>query len=227
MRWYFDTLYRIITKPILFFSDMPAGSWQEDSLSFALVTGWIMSFAVSIVIFINNYLPTGLSLIEGIYGKKLLIALPVLLIMGFAFFAMTVLIIGGIINLAILGLFFVCGAILNVLLLLLGGTGNILEVIKASLYSSAVVLAGLINIFLITAVKYKIMSVPDWIAGERVIFYSASIFLYGLFAILGRKTHKVSRWKAFLAATVPLILLILFNIVFSAKILPKVAAILG
>jgi hypothetical protein len=147
--------------------------------------------------------------------------------MGFAFFAITALIIGGFLIGAMLGLLLFCAAILNFLLILLGGKGNIYEVVKASLYSSAALLAGLINIFLMISVKYKLMTFPDWITGERVVFYCVSVYLYGLFSILGKKTHNVPRWKAFLAATIPFIALVLFNVVLSAKILPKLAAILG
>lgn len=206
---------------------MPKSSWQEEPLSFALITGWILSFALTFVVFVNNYLPTGLSLIEGIYGKKLAIAIPVLIIMGIVFFIMTALIIGGIFIVALLGLFFGCGALLNFLLILLGGTGNLFEVIKATLFCSGVVLAGLINIFLMIAVKYKMMSASVWIAGENVIFYLICVFLFGLLAILGRKIHRVAKWRAFLAATVPFILFVLFNYILSAKILPKLIGILG
>ncbi|MFH1710441.1 MAG: YIP1 family protein [bacterium] len=227
MSWYFDNLYKIIVQPILFYQDMPKGSWREGSLSFALVTGWIMAFSLTLVFFINNYMPTGLSLIEGIKGQKLIIVIPVLAVMALAFFVMTLLIIGGILIGALLGLMFCCAAVLNFLLILLGGKGNIFEVLKASLYASSVLLAGLMNIFLMIPVKYKLMAFSDWINGERVIFYCASVYLYGLFSILGRKTHKVPKWKAFLAATVLLIALVLGNVVLSAKILPKLAAILG
>jgi uncharacterized membrane protein len=77
------------------------------------------------------------------------------------------------------------------------------------------------------SVKYKMMTFADWITGERVVFYCASVYLYGLFSILGKKTHNVPRWKAFLAATIPFIVLVLFNVILSAKVLPKLAAILG
>ncbi len=227
MNWYLDTLNRIILKPILFYQDMPKGKWHEDPLSFAMVTGWILAFALTLVFFINSYLPTGLSLVEGIQGQKMIIVIPVLAVMGFAFFAMTVLIVGGILIGAILGLLFFCAAVLNLLLILLGGKGNIFEVGKASLYSSAVMLAGLLNILLMVPVKLKMLTFTDWITGERVVFYCASVYLYGLFSILGRKTHNVPRWKAFLAATVPFILLVLLNIILSAKVLPKLVGILG
>jgi len=225
--WYIENLYKLALNPILFYQDMPKGSWKEEPLSFALVTGWIMAIALTAVFFLNNYLPTGLSLIEGIKGQKLIIVVPVLLVMAFAFFAMTALIIGGIMIGAILGLLFFCAAILDFLLILLGGKGNLLEVLKATLYASAALLAGLLNIFLMTPVKYKLMPFPVWITGERVVFYCTCVYLYGLFSILGRKTHKVPRWKAFLAATIPFIILVLINVVISAKILPKLASILG
>jgi len=227
MKWYIENLWNIMTRPIQFFDNMPAGTWMEAPLTFSLITGWIMAFALTFVVFINNYLPTGLSLIEGIAGKKLIITVPVLAVMGVAFFIMTVLIIGGMIIAAILGLFFVCAAILNFLLILLGGSGNIFDVIKACLFSSGAILSGILNILLMIAVKYKAMSFGNWITGERVVFYCTAVFLYGIFSIIGRKMHKVERWKAFLAATVPLILLVLFNIVFSAKILPKMEGILS
>lgn len=206
---------------------MPKGNWKEEPLSFALVTGWIMAFTTTFIFFINSYLPTGLSLIEGIQGQKLIIVVPVLLVMGFAFFAMTMLILGGIMIGAILGLLLFCAATLDFLLILLGGKGNIFEVLKATLYTSAVMLAGLLNIFLMLPVKLKLMSFNDWINGERVVFYCACVYLYGLFSILGRKTHKVPKWKAFLAATIPFIVLVLVNVILSSKILPKLAGILG
>jgi len=227
LSWYFDTLYKVIVKPILFYQHMPKGSWKEDPLSFAMVTGWILAFALTLVVFINNYLPTGLSLINGIQGQKLIIVIPVLAIMGSAFFAMTVLIVGGMLIGFLLGLLFSCAAVLNFLLILLGGKGNIFDVVKASLYSSSVMLAGLLNIFLMISVKYKLMTLSDWITGERVIYYCASVYMFGLFSILGRKTHNVPRWKAFLAATVPFLAMVLVNVILSSKILPKLAAMLG
>jgi len=227
MKWYIENFINIISKPILFYEKIPGTSWSEEPLTFAMITGWILSFAITLVLFINNYLPTGLSLIEGISGRKLFITVPVLAVMGIAFFIMTLLIIGGIVIAAILSLLLMCGVILNFLLVLLGGSGNLFEIMKAMLFSSAALLSGLINILLMIMVKYKLMTFADWITGERVIYYCTCVFLYGIFAILGRKTHKIDKWKAFLASTIPIIILILINIVFSAKILPKLAGMLS
>jgi len=206
---------------------MPKGTWREESLSFAMITGWVIAITLTAVFFINNYIPTGLSLIEGISQRKLIIIIPVLSVMGVAFFAMTALILGGIFICAIVGLMFFCAAVLNLLLLLLGGKGNFAEVFKASLFASGVFLTGLLNILLMIPVKHDLLSFSDWINGERVIFYCSAVFMYGLFSILGRKTHNLPKWKAFLAATVPFIILVALNIILSAKILPKLGSILG
>jgi hypothetical protein len=206
---------------------MPRSSWHEDSLTFGLITGWILTFTITLIIFINNYLPTGISLIDGIYGQKLLLALPVLLVMGFAFFMMTLLIIGFIFIGGILILLFLCSATLNVLLLLLGGNGNIYDVVKSILFSSGIFIAGAVNVALLILVKHKLISIDIWILFERIIYYIIAIFLMYLFTIIGENTHKLPRWRAVLAAAVPFAILVLINIVFSAKILPKLVGFFG
>jgi hypothetical protein len=227
MSWFIETLTKILLSPKQFFSDMPKGGWNEEPLTFTLICGWIMAFALTLVVFINSYVPTGLSLIEGIYGKKLIIVVPVLGVMGFAFFAMTLLIIAGLLIIGLIALFFFCAVILDLILILLGGSSNIYEVFKAALYMNAVVLAGLINIFLMIPVKFKLLPFPYWIALENLVFYLASLYLFYMFALAGQSTHKVSGWRAFLAATVPFVILVLANIVLSHKILPRLAGFLG
>ena len=60
---------------------MPKGTWREGSLTFAMITGWIISIVLTAVFFINSYIPTGFTLIEGIYGRKLIVAFPILAVM--------------------------------------------------------------------------------------------------------------------------------------------------
>jgi hypothetical protein len=216
----------MLFKPDLFFQNLPKTLWSEDSLTFSMITGWILAFSITIVVFINSYFPTGLNLISGIYGNKLIIALPVLLVMGLAFFLMTLFIVAGLIIIALLSMFFAGGAAFNFILILLGGSGNIFDTIKASLFSSGAMLIGAINIILMIAVKYKLMSFSIWILLEKIVFYSGCILLFILFTVFGIHTHKVPKWKAMLAATVPFIVLILFNIVLSSKVLPKLSGFL-
>ncbi len=227
MNWFIETLTRVLLTPKQFFAHLPKGSWSEDSLSFALVCGWIMAFAMTLVVFINNYMPTGMSLIEGIYGKKLLIVVPVLMVLGLAFFAMTLFIVAGIMIIALIALFFVCASILHIILVLLGGAGSLYDIFKAVLYLNAVVLSGLLNILLMVFVKFKLLPMAYWIGLENLVYYLASLYLFYLFAITGANTHKVPGWKAFLASTVPFVILVLANIFISSKVLPKLAGFLS
>ena len=222
MNWYIETLYNIIVRPQDFFSNMPKGAWSEDSLSFALVTGWILSTCLTLMVFISSYVPTGLTLIEGIHGKKLIIAFPVLAVMGVAFFLMTLFIVAGILCLAILGFFSACAAGLNFLLILLGGKGNIYEVGKAALYSSGASVALCLNIFAMILVKYKMLSNPVWMLLENAVVYLMCLYFFWTFSIIGEKTHGLPKWRAVLAAAVPFVIFVLVNIVFSKKFLPKI-----
>jgi hypothetical protein len=227
MKVFIAKVIKLISNPAQFLQEIPNTQWNEDSLTFAMIVGWIMAFSLTFVVFINSYLPTGIGLVDGIYGQKLLIVIPVLLIMGFAFFAMTVLILGGLLILAVVGMFFGFAALMNFLLILLGGTGNLFDTVRASLYASGALLFGLLSIFLMVFVKYGIMSVPVWILGEKIIFLAASLYLFYSFILISKIVHKVSGMKAFLASTVPLIILVVFNFVFSAKVLPKLIGFLS
>jgi hypothetical protein len=227
MKVFIVKVIKLITNPAQFLQEIPNTQWNEDSLTFAMIVGWIMAFSLTFVVFVNSYLPTGLGLVDGIYGQKLLIVIPVLLIMGFAFFVMTVLILGGLLNLAVVGIFFGFAALLNFLLILLGGTGNLFDMARTSLYASGALLFGLINIFLMVLVKYGFVPVPAWIMGEKIVFMAASLYLFYAFIQMSKIVHKVNGIKAFLASTVPLIILVVFNLVFSAKILPKLLGFLS
>jgi hypothetical protein len=227
MNWYIDTLMKVLTKPKHFFDNMPGASWKDEPLTFALISGWILAFALTTVVFINTYFPTGLSLIDGIYGRKLLIVFPVLVVMGFAFFAMTVLIIGGIMIMAILAMLFFCAAILNFILLLLKGCGSLMDVFKGMLFSFAPLMVFFVNIILMILVKYKLLPMGVWVMLEKIVYYCAVIFMFVLFGHIAAVTHKVSKWKAYLAASVPFVLLVLFNLVLFSKILSKLTGFLN
>jgi hypothetical protein len=227
MSWYIENLMKLISSPKHFFADMPKGSWKEASLSFALVTGWIIAFALTTVMFINSYIPTGLSLIDGIYGKKLLIVIFPLLVMGTAFFIMTLLILGGILTIALLSLIFGYSAALNLLLILLGGSGNIWEVFKANLYGAGSYVAITLSIFLMIAVKYKLLSISIWMFIQNLSYYCIAAYVCYLFVRGSESTHKVPAWRAWLVATIFFIILVLINVVISAKIMPKIVGFLA
>jgi len=221
VKWYIDTWMKAMLRPVLFYQELPEGSWSEAPLRFVIATGWIMSFAITLSVFVMMYVPTGFELISGIKGRELIIVMPVLLLMGFVFFIMTILIVAAFVVAALLALLSAVAGVLNFLLILLGGSGNLNETMKAVFYSGGIFLVGVFTVLLAVLVKWHALSFNDWMTGESTLFYTAAIYIYGLWSIAGKKTHDVPRWKAFLAAIFPFLLMVVFNIVFAAKILPK------
>jgi hypothetical protein len=58
-------------------------------------------------------------------------------------------------------------------------------------------------------------------AGFGFIYFLVLIYVYGLWAVAGRKTYGVPKWKAFLGAIVPIIILLIFGVLFDKIALPK------
>ncbi|MFC1559606.1 YIP1 family protein [Candidatus Margulisiibacteriota bacterium] len=219
---YLDVWWKVMLRPIFFFQDMPEGKWSEAALTFMLATSWILSFGITLAIFIIMYIPTGLNLIEGLKGRELVLATPVLLLMGVVFFIMTILIVALFVIAVLLALSFAVAGILNALLILLGGASNFSETLKAVFYSNAIFLMGLFTVLFAVMVKWQVLSFDDWLVGESTLFYASAVYLYGLWSIAGKKVHGVSRWKAFLAAVFPFLVLVIVNIFLSMKVLPKI-----
>ena len=54
------------------------------------------------------------------------------------------------------------------------------------------------------------------------VFDLGCIYLYGLLSIASKKIYNIPRWKAFLAALPPILVLIAVNVIFNIKLLPKI-----
>lgn len=210
-------------RPIFFYVKMPEGQWSEEPLTFAAASAWIFAFGVTITVFFTQYLPTGLTLLEGLTPLKLLIVSPVVLVIASVFFGMTVLVIGGIMMVLVLGILYGVGVLIHFTLRIMGGKGNFFEMIKGAFYSGAAFLFGLIPCIIAIFAKYKLISFWQFQMSENIVYYIACIYIYGLWAIAGKKIHDVPRWKAFVGALLPLIVLVLVQIFLNAKIFPRVA----
>lgn len=219
---YFRTWWAVMVRPIYFFTFIPQGPWQDEALTFAGYSAWITSFFLAIAVFIIQQVPIGLRLIEWATPKQMIIASPVLAVFSVAFFAMTFLIVGGVMLAAVIGSLYVFGVILHGALRLLGGKGNILETIKASMYSGAVVLVFVVPVIFAILTKYHIAQMWQLSTVENIVYYGTCLYVYGLWSIAGKKVHDVPKWKAFLAAILPLAILVLLGVVFHAKVFPKI-----
>jgi len=221
IKWYLANWWTIIAQPIYFYTKLKEESWKEKSLTFLLVSSWLLAFFVTAVIFVIQYIPIGSTLIEGIAGFKFLIILPVLITLAFVFFMITFLISGGVLTVLFGAMFYAVGFILHYVYLILGGKGNFNRMLQDSFYSSAVVLAGLFPIFFAILVRYKLLDFSLFRVGYNLIYGLTLLYVYGLWAVAGRKAYGVPKWKAFVGAIAPIVLLLIIGIAFDKIALSK------
>ena len=50
--------------------------------------------------------------------------------------------------------------------------------------------------------------------GFNFIYFLIVLYIYGLWAIAGRRNYGVLRWKAFVGAVLPVLVLLIFGLVF-------------
>ena len=80
---------------------------------------------------------------------------------------------------------------------------------------------GLVILLFMTLVKYMGIDFVLFRGAFDFIYLLMLVYWYGLWAIAGRKTYGVSKSKAFLGAIVPIIVLLLFGLIFDKIALPK------
>lgn len=221
LKWYFETWWTIIARPIYFYTKLKEESWKEKSLTFLVITSWLLAAAMTLAIFLIQYLPIGSTLVEGIKGFKFLIVLPVLLTLALVFLGMTLLILGGVLVIGLGAAFYAVGFILHYTYVLLGGKGSLNRMLQNSLYSSAVALAGLFPSLFALLTRYNLLDLSLFRVGYNLVYGLVGLFVYGLWAVAGRKAYGVPKWKAFAGALVPVIILLIFGIAFDKIALSK------
>ncbi|MFH1542397.1 MAG: YIP1 family protein [bacterium] len=218
---YFRKWWTIIIRPIYFYTKLKDQDWREGAMSFFLVTAWILGFFATLLVFVIQYIPVGSTLVSGVSGAKLVIVLPVLLTLILVFFGITFLILGGLFSFAFFVLLYLVAWCLHYVYMFLGGKGNVNRMLQCTLYSGAIVLAGLIILFLMALTKYAGLPFDLFKAGYNFFYLMILIYVYGLWAVAGRKVYNVPKWKAFAGAIVPIFALLIFGFVFDKMVLPK------
>ncbi|MFH1347835.1 MAG: YIP1 family protein [Candidatus Margulisiibacteriota bacterium] len=211
---YFNTWWTIILRPIYFYTKLKEENWKEKSLTFLLITSWLLALGATLVIFIVQYVPIGSTLVEGVKGAKFIIVLPVLLTLAFVFFMITLLILGGLLTLSFFTIFYLMGYLLHYIYMLLGGKGSLNRMIQSSLYSSAVIAGGMLVFLLMILTKFAGLDFLLFRYGFNTIYFLMTLYVYGLWAVAGRKTYGVPKWKAFVGAIVPAAAMLIFGILF-------------
>lgn len=218
---YAVTWWTIIARPIYFYTKLKEESWKEKSLTFLLQTSWILALAMALAIFVIQYISIGGTLVQGIAGVKFLFILPVLITLALVFFGITFLILVGVLVLALGAAFYAVGFILHYVYIMLGGKGSMNRMIQYSFYSSAAALAGLFPVIFALLTRYNLLDIPLFRVGYNLVYGLMVLFIYGLWAVAGRKAYGIPKWKAFAGALVPAIFLLFFGFLFDKITLSK------
>ncbi len=227
IRWYISTCLRIAHGPSAFFSDTPQGTWKEDALTFASATSWAISFVIALAVFVIQYIPIGLYLVEDLTKVQMLQVSPVLIMLSLTFFVMTMLIVGGIMLGVLLGLLYVFAAVENFVLKLLGGTSDFSEVVKVSFYSGAAFLLSIVSLAFFILTKYRFIDMFQLTLIENVVYYAGCI-CFGAMMVLGiEKKGNVPPWKAVLVVSLPVLALVFLGVVFHIKVFPRIGGYLS
>jgi hypothetical protein len=221
---YLETWWTIIARPIYFYTKLKEESWKEKSLTFLFQTSWILAAAIALAIFIIQYVPIGSTLVEGVKGFKFAIILPVLITLALVFFGITFLILTGLLVVGLGAAFCAVGLVLHYTYLMLGGKGSLNRMLQSALYSGAVAMAGIFPVLFAILTRYNLLDVSLFRVGYNLVYGLTILFVYGLWAVAGRKTYNVPKWMAFLGALVPVIFLLIFGIAFDKMALSKLEA---
>ncbi len=221
LKWFAEKWLEIMLRPIYFFTVMKEESWQDDSLSFLLASAWICAFFASIMLFIVSYVPIGQYMIAGIVGFKFLVILPVLCVLAFNFFMITFLIMGG---MMVCGFFVaqaICAIFIHFIASLWKGKGELNRMLQSMFYSNAAFMTVNLVFLLLLIVKFAGWGFPMFKVGYNLIYFLTLLFVYGLWSIIIRKNYDLPKWKSFVIALIPILLLLLFGLVFDKIALSK------
>ena len=220
IRWYFEDWTKVMFRPIYFFTFMEKGPWSERSVTFLLISSWILAFGISVVGFLAYVVPMFSVLIKGISGVKFLLALPVFLLLHLTFFAM-IFVIGGsvLIAAAFLG-FYVISLLLNYIAGRLGGEGSLGEIVKAAYYSGAVFLPMLLIPVIALSSKYGLIPRQSFAVGINLVLCASIFYWWGLWSIALKKVYGISRQKAVWGTFMVIILMLLLQVAAGLKVIP-------
>lgn len=214
LREYFRQWWTIVARPIYFYTKLKEENWREESLTFLLITAWLLAAVVALAIFVIQYIPIGSTLLEEVHGAKIILVLPVMITLALVFFGLTMLIVGGVLALGLGAGFYALGLVMHYTYIMLGGQGSLNRMVQSAMYSSAIVLVGVFPAVFAMMTRYNLLEFTLFRVGYNVVYGLTAIFIYGLWAVAGRKAYGLPKWKAFLGALVPVILLLIFGLAF-------------
>lgn len=220
MQKYFDNWYKIMVRPIYFYTFMEKGPVKEEALSFAMASGWILSFFFAVAAMFLVLGPMLFGLISHLVPAKIIMILPVFAALFVVFFAIVLLVAAAVTVTAILVLLACAGIILDQIAVFLKGKPARADMVKACLYSSAVILVFILDVCWLIMAKYGMLSFINFLIGTNVLIFLTIIFLWGLWSIALRKVYGFSKTKSISATLIVVLIMLLLQLVGAIKILP-------
>lgn len=220
---YFKTWLLVISSPAVFFAGKENQEWFEEPLNFLGITALIFAFFATLIVFLNQYIPMGAVLIEGIKGVKLLFIFPVVVALAFAFFALTFLVMAGCMLAVFIAVFYGAAVLIYVPLRACTEKKVFFETVKASFYSSAAALIGIIPILLLYFVKKGIFTFSHFMLLYYIVLVVVLAYFYRLLGRAATRLYPVPKSKVLTVTLIPILILLTAGAFFGLKILPKLA----
>ncbi len=223
---YLKELNTLIFRPILFYTKLPAGDWKEEGLTFCGITAFVISFFASIVIFITQYWPIGVTLLEKVNPSKVIIVAPVMLVLAFMFFVITITLSLGLFLGVLSGLFIVLSFVSMVSAKIFGAVENFKNpgsVLKSFFYLSGTTLIFILVMFFVVLTKKGLMDFTNFTIGYNMIYGLWVLYVYGMISITIRKVYGLPKWKSFLGAIIPALFLLVLGFFGAKVVLPKIS----
>ncbi|MCX5748778.1 MAG: hypothetical protein NTZ10_00825 [Candidatus Saganbacteria bacterium] len=219
--WYFRDWWKIVARPIYFYTFMEKGELNDKPFSFLLITAWLLSLFITVAVYITSISQMMIALIQGIYGIKLLIVAPVFLLLVLIFFIMVFLIVLSVVVISMMASFYLAACAIHYIAVKAGGKGELKEMVRSAYYSSAPALLLILLPVLACATKFKALSFANFTAGTKIILFVIIFYLWGLWSTAVKKVYKVTRTKALSATLIVVAIMILLQMFGLHKVLSQ------
>lgn len=200
-------------------------NWTGDALTFLGRNTLIFAFFATLIVFLNQYLPMGAALLEKAQGPKTIIVLPVIVTLAFNFFMLTFLVAAGLMLALFFGLFFGSAVLTHLLLKTPATKGKLFETVKASFYSSSVILFMVVPILFLYPVKKGIFTFSAFMLIYCIAYLCSVGFFYRLLNLNAERNYPGK--KSWLITAVPIAAITIGGLFFALKILPKIAPLIS
>ena len=192
--WYFDNWYKIMVRPIYFYSFLEKSSYKDKAFSFVLLSSGVLAFFASIAAFILVIYQLISPVLLGVSGIKTLVIMPVFILLCLSFFSIVFLVILSFMVAVSAVLFGAAGLFLHFSAVRFGFVGDIKEIVKASYYSSAVLIVFCLVSFLALSDRFNWLNLQGTFGiGVNILMYGTILYLWGLWSIAVKKIYSMPR----------------------------------